>query len=268
MRRRFSGRRGGFFGRMVDLGSHMLALIWKCAPLLLIGLALGALFFGARESLYADPYFQVQTLTVFPKDVLMNEQYAKLEREVGGKNLLNLNLTRLVSLILSDPHIKSANLLRRLPNELEIVLTPRKPLVQLVFSPRGPFYTIDEEGVVMAISRTPNPVLIQALNEHYPHKKLDIFDRYQDGSLTKIPGLLNAFQKNQMTQSERMNSVSVDHLGNFSIVLSDGLELRVCTDVESNLKKLAAAPNLLTGEARNQLAYIDLCLKDVVVRKK
>src|SRR3989338_7154220 len=122
--------------------------------------------------------------------------------------------------------------------------------------------------MVMAVSKSRAPHLIQLSNYYYSRKTLDVFDQYRDYSIKKLSVILKAFRGNEVTKGEQIESISVDHLGNFSILLAGGPALRVCDEISANLLKLSATRNLLTPPERSRIAYIDLCLNDVVVQRK
>ncbi len=245
-----------------------LGLFWKAAPLLILTAAVYSGFFGIRNVLYADPYFQINVLKVFPKGVLTSDEYTGFEREIRGRSLLGINLERLSSVIKSNPRVKRVSILRHLPAELEIFIVPRDPIASLALSPKGEFYTIDDDGVVMAISKSPAPDLIQFSNYYYSHKKLDVFDKYRDASIKALPVILKAFRENEVTKEEIIRTISMDPLGNFSIGLMGGPTLRVCDDIALGLQKLSATRNLLAPPERGRIVNIDLCLNDVVVERK
>ncbi len=267
-RRGISVRKFGFHKILLELFSWVFGIFFKCLPITIFIALLYFTFFGVRETLFADPYFQVSLLKVFPKGILTSDEYRDLEREAGGKNLLHINLERVSSVIKSNPNIKYASIVRRLPNELEIYITPRIPLTELHLTPKGESYVMDDEGIVMSVSKSPNYNLIQFSNYYYPKKKLEVLEKYQHDSLKKLPKVLQAFQENDVSKREKIDMISVDHLGNFSIFLVDGPELRICENVKANLLKLGPIANILKTDERYQLAYIDLCLNDVVVQRK
>lgn len=221
-----------------------------------------------RDSLYADHYFQASTIKIFPKGVLSPVEYAQLEKECRNQNLLRINLKHLEKIVAANPEVKKVKIERKLPGELSVFVVPRKPAVELSVSPKGEYYTVDEEGVVMSVNKTPNSKMIQWNHYNYRQKKLKVFDVYKDLSLKQLPAIIQAFQENEATKNEKIAAVNVDHLGEFSVKLQNGPEIKICEDPREALKKISAMGNLLYGEERNKVLYMNLCLNDVVVQYK
>ena len=254
---------GKFF---FELLRSVFQFVWKGLPYGSAFIIFYFAFFGTHHLLHADSYFHVTVLKVFPKGILTSEEYSMLERKCRDANILDFDLTRLSNFIKTDPRVKQVTVYRHLPNELEVFMVPRKPLAQLHFSPKGDFYTIDEEGIVMEKTRFPTSGLIVLNHYDYPRKNLNMFDQYQFDAFRKFPNIISALKQNEVTKSESISEMSVDHLGNYSIFLTNGPELRICQDAAENLRKLNVMNHLIVTNEREKIEYIDLCLDNVVVQ--
>lgn len=266
MKRRSGQRKGGLFKFLGGFIQGAFQLIWKTLPVTLTLFFFYLTFFGVHRFLYADPYFQIRTIKVFPKGILNTEEYGILEKKCSNANILEYDLSGLASFIQTNPRVKEAKIFRKLPNEIEVFITPRVPLIQVKLTPKGDYYTLDQEGIVMAKSKLPDPGLIILENFDNVKKTLTIFEQYQQEAFLKLPGILTAFRTNPVTADETISKISVDHLGNYSIFLLNGPELKICQNTEDNLVKLNAIGELIQTQKRSEIAYIDFCMDDLVIR--
>jgi len=253
-----------FFDKIISL----CIFIWKSVPVLIIAGIFYFSFFSVKDLLSADAYFQIASLKIFPRGILTEQEYQALERRSTGVNLLKADLRKLTAMIEKNPKVRQASVIRKLPNELEIFLTPRKAARQLKTSPRGAYYTLGEDGIVMAVSDVRDPALLQLLHFDYPVKKFALLDRYQDAALRKLDSVINALSQNDATKKEKISTVSVDKTGSFSVAFSDGVEILLRDTGDLTNQKMMALGNLLQSEERQLIAYIDLRHLDIILKYK
>ena len=187
-------------------------------------LALGAgAFLGVRNRLYADPYFQVEQVSVFPSGLLYDSEYRSLEAELRRKNLFQIDLRAISQKLEQNPAVKRAEVVRSFPNQLKIVLIPRTSLLQVQCVPHGPYYSVSEDRVIVSVSQTPRPgfIIVEDFNDG---KKT-----YGSGAVYKNPyfsewqPFFTWFHQNPVLKSEFVSKFSVDHLGNMTAVLGTAL---------------------------------------------
>ncbi len=268
MKRRSAGgyKKSSFLKWLGSIFQSIISLVWKILP---FGFALALIyftFFGIHEVLHADPYFQIKAIKIFPRGILSTEEYQTLERKCARTNILDYNLKSLSDFLLANPRVKEAKVYRRLPSDLDIFIVPRNPFVQLHLSPNGDYYTVDEEGIVMAKSKQKMPEIPVLSHYEYSKKSFNILERYQFEAFSKLSGIVKEFQANPLTKTEQISEFSVDHLGNYSIFLTNGPELKICQNASENLQKLDVVPELLAREKRTAIQYIDLCFDNVIVQ--
>ena len=123
-------------------------------------------------------YFSVQDITVTGNRKLSKEEIFKKAEIYSGINILSVNLTRARDLLLSDPWIIEAEVVRDLPSVIHVKIREEKPLAVFELSP--PMNSMDE-----GIQKTTNlsasdPSAIRYLvNEHGElFKKWDDSDPY------------------------------------------------------------------------------------------
>lgn len=243
-------------------------VFWKSIPGLICLGVLFCIFLGLREILCEDTYFQITAIKVFPQGVLSSNEYQRLEKECRGRNLLSYDLKRIENYIKSNPSVRSVNVTKRLPNTVEVFITARTAIVQLRLRADGSLYLIDSEGVVMSVSDQEQRRFIILDDFNYHKKKLDLFERYSNEAMRRLPELLKAFKENRVTREEAIERIAVDHLGNFSIYLVNGPEIRMCEKPSASLEKLVPFQEALRGEQRSKIAYLNLCFNDVVIQNR
>lgn len=247
---------------------NALSAAWKIVPFAVVFGFFYFTFFGVRQLLLADSFFQVAVMKVFPKGILTDTQYQELERYGRGMNLLEVDLKRLKRYIETNPDVRYAHILRRLPNELEIYLTKRIPKFQLRVSPQGQFYTVDSEGVVMRVSKTADPALPVFI--HYTHsvRHLDLLDGYQHPMWQKMQQILDILRTDDMVKNEKIPTIALEAPALLTFSMTNGPDLKIASPEDLSSQKMAALGRLLTGAERQQLAYIDLSRQDIVVKYK
>ena len=266
MKRRSSKRKFSVFKFIWEPFSWVVDLTWEKMPILLFVSVILFSFFGIRKVLYADPNFQITSVKIYPNGVLTPTQYHQVEHECSGQNLLTADLNKIADLIKTNPFVKGVNVRRKLPNELEILLIARQPVAELQLTPTGDIYMLDQEGIVMAVSKNPRPDILDVTHFDYQRKKLDLFERYGEESFQKIPALIKLLSENSVTRSERVQRIAIDHLGNFIVYLTNGPAIRTCADGISEIQKLNAMSRLFQTSERNRIGLVDVCGKDVVVQ--
>ncbi len=269
MRKRSNrGKSKNIFVRLFEKIFLLFFLLWKSIPILIIAAIFYFSFFGVKDLLSADSHFQIASLKIFPRGILTDQEYQALERRSTGVNLLKADLRTLRAMIETNPKVKQADVVRKLPNELEITLTPRKVAMQFRTSPRGPFYTLGEDAVVMSSADSRDLSLIEFSNFDYAAKRLSPLDRYSDPSWHKLQSILDSLKKHDATKREKVDRVSVDKTGNFTVSFVGGLELVLRDTSDMTNQKMIALGNLLASPERDLIAYIDLRHLDIILKYK
>ena len=239
----------------------------KASPLLLMGAIGFGIFWGIRQNLYADPGFLVQFVAVSPEGSLSPKDLQSLEKRFLNQNLFKIPIHKVAREIEQNPRIRQARVLREFPNTVRIEISERTPFVQIRFEPKGLYDVASEDGTVLETSTTRNGNLL--LVESYETER-----RPQVGKEVNLPGfkegirLARAFWQHPLNESEKIRQIRLDHLGNVSLGLEDGPELRFGRSPLQKLVALDSVIPLLKGPERAHLVYIDLQYHDLVVRKK
>ncbi|MBI4388218.1 MAG: hypothetical protein HY582_04175 [Candidatus Omnitrophica bacterium] len=266
MKRRSSKSRFSLFDFLIKPFLWVIGFVWEKIAAVLFAAVVLLAFFGIREVLYADPYFQVASVKIYPNGILTSSQYQQVEKECTGQNLLKLDFKHLIIVAKANPYVKDVKIRRKLPGELEILLGVRKAAAELQLVPKGEFYTVDEEGVVVSTSK--NSQIDTLILTHYDYKKkrLDLFERYNEEGIHRALGLFQAFKQHEIMKNEKVEHIAIDHLGNLTVYLVNGPAIRTCGNATFELQKLNAMHHLFQGEERNRIGSVDACGKDVVVQ--
>lgn len=242
--------------------------ILKASPFVLLGGIGFGIFWGIRENLYADPGFLVQSLEVVPEKALSPQRVQELEKRFLNRNLFKISPRGLAQEIQTDPTIRQARVIRKFPRTLRVEISHRDPFVQIQFSPHGPYYSAAEDEIVLGkeFERDKNLLLIEAFETKV--------SKFENGEGLSVAGfreaieLVKAFQTHPLARSEGIDRIRLDHLGNVSLVLKEGPELRFGRQPIKKLYTLGSLTPLLKGPDRKQIIYIELQYQDLIVKKK
>lgn len=236
-------------------------------PVGLLGLGT-AVFLGVRGRLYADPYFQIERISVYPPHLLSEADERFLTSELSRKNLLRVNLRAISRALEKNPGIQRAEAVRSFPDQLKVFLTPRTPFVQVQNTARGPYYFVSEDRIIVSVSKTPGRGF-RTVEDFWMGKK-----SYAPGMVYPNPyfaewkRFFDWFDRDPILKSEAPSRFSVDHLGNMTAVLKDGIELRFGRFPGFQGDAAAILRPLLRSEERKKILYFDFRYQDVIVKKK
>ena len=90
-------------------------LTFKSLPLVLSLGVLCFIFFGVRQMVYADPYFRVERITVFPSGILSYSEYQFLEDQAHGRSIAEIDLKQISRSLERNPKVKRAEVTRNIP---------------------------------------------------------------------------------------------------------------------------------------------------------
>lgn len=242
--------------------------ILKAIPFLFLGGIGFGIFWGIRENLYADPGFLIQTLQVVPEKALPPDQLQELGRLYLNRNLFKISPQEVSRKVQADPTIREARVIRKFPTTLRIEIHHRDPYAQIQFFPSGPYYSTAEDEVVLnkEFERDKSLLLIEA----FEAKTLKV----ENGEELSLAGFLEAvelakaFRGHPVSRFEAIERIRLDHLGNVALVLAKGPELRFGREPMKRFYALGSLVPLLAGADRNQIIYIDLQYRDLIVRKR
>lgn len=259
---------GSFFSGVVNFFQGTVLLAAKTLPLLLmIGLG-GGIFFGVRQALYADSGLTVQRINVVPAQGISVIQRERLESQYLGKNILKVNLSQIKAALEKDPVIQSASVARTIPAEITVRVTKRNPVAFIKFGNQMKYGVISQDGMMLD---TVDEKAATGLIVEVPSASgggLPIGQFYKNRAFQEAVRFLELYQHLPMSQEEPVTKVILDHLGNVSVYLKGGPEVRLGRRPSLRLEVFKKIGPLLESEMRKKIDYLDLQFDDVVVKQK
>lgn len=262
------GKNGGLLDGLAELIGTGIRCGFKVLPFLIIVATSGAIFLSVRKALYADSYLSVQKITVHPPDAFSTERRARLDSSLLGKNILKVNIREVSDSLEKDPFVLKARILKKLPSELVVEVQKRQPFGFARFSPKGNFVLLSEDGMVL--ETVPEKSVTGLILEAF---MVNIADPGM-GKKVRVPGLpetvefVKAFQDSLVARYETLTKLSLDHLGNLTIRLGQGPDVRLGRSPQQKMAALEKVLPLLQGNGREKIDYIDLIFENVIVKQK
>lgn len=235
------------------------------------GLMIGAIcfiFFGVRRMLHADPYFQVERITVFPSGILAASERQFLERQTSSRSLLEVDLKEISRSLERNPKVKRAEITRSLPNQLNVFLTMRVPFIQVQLKPGGSYFSVAQDQLVLSSQDSPKPDLMILEDFNSEKKSYSVGALYQNKHFHWLFDAFESIKTNPIFSAETVSKLAMDQLGNVTLILKDGLELRAGNKLELSEGARMVLSSLLKSPERSQILYVDLRYRDIIVKKK
>jgi cell division septal protein FtsQ len=243
-------------------------LFWKLLPW---GLAFGLIGFfslNIRQMLHADPYFQVEMIKVFPSRIITESEHQFLESETRGKSLFDIDLKEISKRLERNPKVKRAEVVRSLPKQLSIFIATRSPFIQIQLKEGGPYYLVASDQLVLSAQKSPRPELTILEDFETTKKSYSVGSLYENKDFYLLFDLLETLRTDSLLAKQNISKVSMNQLGNVTLVLQDGIELKAGRELNLSESVKAVLNSLLNSETRNQILYIDLRYRDMIVKKK
>lgn len=244
------------------------SILWKSLPFAVASCFILFLFFGVRNMLHADPYFQIEKITVFPAGILNTSELHFLEMKTKGKSLLGINLKELSQSLERNPKVERAEVVRILPKQLNVYLIKRLPMLQVQMRPDGSYYLISNDQVVTAINSQARPDLLILEDYNASKKKYSVGMLYQNSYFESIRGIFLSIQNESALRNENLIKMTTDRMGNMSLFLKDGLELKVGRQLNLSPAAQMVLGSLLKSKERSEYLYLDLRYQDIIIKKK
>jgi cell division septal protein FtsQ len=263
-------RRSGLWStkRFKKVGRGFLALLWKTLPW---GFAFGLIGFfslNVKHMLHADPYFQVEVIKVFPSGVLTESEHQFLEAQTRGRSLFDINLKEISRHLERNPKVKRAEAVRSLPKQLRIFIATRSPFIQIQLKEGGPYYLAASDQLVLSVQSSPRPDLAVLEDFGSAKKSYSVGSLYQNKDFYLLFDLLETLKTDPLLGKQNVSKLRMDQLGNLTLILQDGIELRFGRSVSLSESARVVLRSLLNSEDRNEILYMDLRYRDMIIKKK
>ncbi len=209
-------------------------------------------------------YFKLDTIEIIDKSHATTLKAGDLLSIYKGRNIFGIDINSLSSKIKRDiPTIKHAIVKRVLPNKLEIDIIPRVPIAKI--KSHG-YFPIDRTGMVLSpeIKTEKLPIITG----------FSIWLSIKVGTPLENPQVRNAFllidalEESAILSDYAVSAIDVSNYRNLSFYLENGIEVKIGSedflDRLNRLKTTFASPKL----DKENIKYIDLRFKDVVIGGK
>jgi len=125
------------------------------ALVLVVGVVLGVRY-SAKHFFFENPDYQLSQIDIQTDGSLQRDQILKVTEIREGENIFQVNLARVRDRLQQLPQVDEAQVLRKLPGEIDIRITERKPIAWITSDKQisDPFasdvaFLVDARGVLM-----------------------------------------------------------------------------------------------------------------------
>jgi cell division septal protein FtsQ len=249
-RRRRRGRRGS----KVALGAGLVAL----------GVAVLGLSAVTGHWLVTAPRFAVTDIEVEGVSRVTPERVRGVAAIEAGTNLWRIDPAAVVARVETLPEVRRAEVIRRLPNRLSILVEERRPFT-LVHGSR--LHWVDEGGQVLGESRgamAPPAPVVSGLSEG----ELASMGGEPAPRVREALALIRVLLRNGSALASEISEIDMSRSDGPVLYTLDGVEVRLGTDEWE--ERLGRLERVLTqvGRDREGVRAIDLRFRDQVVLRK
>lgn len=234
--------------------------------ILLTAVIFAGAFFGMKHFFLNSKFFEVREITINKdRGYSFYEGEKKLNRLFNGRNIFKVDLGNCKRIIKNDyPQLRKVEVLRRLPDRLEVDIISRRPAA--VLDANGGM-VIDREAIVLSIGEEPEGLIkIRGINFflNMPSRGERVENEALDKALILVDGL-----KHKMRESlrEKIDFLSIADRNNIMISIN-GVKVKMGIDDFSNkidkLNQILADP----GVDFRDISYIDLRFGEAVIAPK
>ena len=265
-KRRKSGNKSGLhLGKLLLAGGHFFL---RSLPFVLAVVMGGSIFLGVRKALYADSSLAVQQIVVDPPQGLSSSEREVLESVLLGKNILKIKLEQIARGLEKNPEIQNARVTRLLPSRLKIEIEKRKPIAYIQFAPKGLFGLISDDGMILDVFPKPESSLFVVEAYAAGLKAPPLGARVKVQGFPEAIDFVKAYWGHSLARVEALSRISLDHLGNVTVILGEGPSIRLGRKPAERLGAFEQIIPLLSEEERSNIDYVDLQFDHVIVKRK
>jgi len=211
-----------------------------------------------------SPYFKITDVRVIDTENAAGIERDALLKTYTGRNIFDVDITSLSFRLKSDyPFIRDAVVKRVMPNSLEVDIVPRVPVAKLK-SDR--YFPLDGTGMVLYPgTKSENLPVIMGLSFWL---RPEAGKRLDSNRINSALHLVEALDKSGVSREYNVTAIDAANFRNLSFHLENGIEIKIgdgeYAERLKRLKKTLAKPGLDT----ENIKYIDLRFKDVVIGPK
>ncbi|PYL46601.1 MAG: hypothetical protein DMF32_12190, partial [Verrucomicrobia bacterium] len=200
---------------------------------------------GARRLFFQNPDYQIKTIELQTDGTLQREQVLKAADLHEGANIFSINLARVRDRIQQLPQADEVEVVRKLPNEIDIQIVERKPVAWITSETEinDPFasdaaFLVGARGVLMKQKKLLPEYLGLPLIVGCAGESLEA------GKTIESPQAKTALQLLRLTESsflQRFQIREIDISKNYCLLVTDKNHSRIMfglNDLEEQLRRL------------------------------
>lgn len=240
----------------------------KILPFVICILGVGAVFMGVKDALYADASLGIQKVEVVPVDSLSTAQRQTLDTMLLGKNIVNVDLKKVSRMLEKDPGVHHAVVVKHLPAQIIVNVERRRAVACIQFVSQGNCGMVSEDGVVLDVIPVKNAAGLIVESFESGKRGPQLGTKVEVKGFSQAISFLRAYEQMDLSKYETLTRIGIDHLGNVSIILGNGPQIRLGRRPLDSLKALEKTIPLLKSEERSRIEYVDLQYDNVIVKRK
>ncbi len=196
------------------------------------------------------------------KEIYVENNVTVTEKEIvdaigigNAQNLFTLDLSYCMEQLEKFPNIKTASIVKKLPDTLIIRIYEREPVFQLY---NGCYFYVDKEGVVLArMTRSPDPSLPVVSGITIP--VIDFGARVENKELRLALKAVEAYNKSKVRKRLEINTIDISQPEKVELIASkNGRVVLGKKDFEYRLTKLN---KIVDDLRRRKLAFVSIDLR-------
>ena len=232
-----------------------------------------ALFFlgfsRVREALYADSALNVRQIKITPEGFIPAALKAELDKQWLGTNIFFADVHKISAFLVRDPSVLKADTVKKFPSTLDVQITPRHPFARVSYSKGGPSAILSEDGVVLSLLDAQSEFAGPFLDAFESKWKAPVKGKWQGPKgLEQAVAFYRQFQYHPLAATEKITRMNVDYLGNLTVTLGTGPEVKLGRHPVEFLNSLHKLDPILDPAERSKIQYVDLQFEDVIVKKR
>ena len=211
-----------------------------------------------------SPYFSVKKISIVDIDYASGIEASDLIRIYKGRNIFNIDIKSLSSRMRDDhPFIKDVVVKRVLPEMLEISILSRVPVAKI--KSKG-YLPIDNAGMVLSSRLVSEdlPVITGVSLWIRPRAGEKIKNKKVNNALM----LLEALKESSTIRKYGLREINVRDTRNLSFFLKNGIEVKIGDEEFSTRIKRLSTTLSDTSLDKDNIKYIDVRFRDVVIGPK
>lgn len=249
--------------------------------ILILALLLFSFLFSRKLLLFLQTYpaFKIKKIEVEPKDIFSPEQIKGILGIDKNTSIFSVNLSQLSQRLQEKPEVKRAVVMRSLPDRLLIKLVRRKAVAQIE---KGKYYLVDREGVILSERNLPVQELPLIRTTIEDKKRIEVGEKLENHLLDKALELVDEFlfseefriRRVEMASPLEANLILEVKMKSLKDWEGRNVEIKVLSFPEGReerrrwREKFAFLSQILSTTSPEEVKYIDLRFKDLIVRRK